>query len=267
MKITSFLALCLLPLGTAAAVRAQDIKFSVPGDSQAGTPAPAPAPAPASPASAYTTAQLSEEAGWAIAKQSGVSELGFNADEIQAFMKGFAAAVGGQSSPYDLKSVIPPMNAFMTQKQAAFIAKLKEQNAVISAAFFAKISKDKDIVALPSGLYYKILAVGDGVTFAKPTDVVKVNYIGALVDGSIFDTSAKQGKPVEFQLDQVIPGWTEGIQKVAKGGKIKLFIPSSLAYGDQGRPGIPPGSTLVFDIELLDIRPSGSGSGSAAGAP
>src|SRR6185436_13396180 len=96
----------------------------------------------------------------------------------------------------------------------------------------------------------------------KPTDTVKVHYTGTLVDGTVFDTSLKPREagaaiePAEFPLDQVIPGWTEGIQKLQKGGKIKLYVPSNLAYGDDGRPGIPPASTLIFEVELLDIKPT-----------
>jgi FKBP-type peptidyl-prolyl cis-trans isomerase len=78
--------------------------------------------------------------------------------------------------------------------------------------------------------------------------------VGKLIDGTEFDSSIKRGEPAEFPLDQVIPGWTEGIQKMNKGGKIRLHVPPQLGYGDDGRPGIPPSSTLVFDVELLDIK-------------
>jgi FKBP-type peptidyl-prolyl cis-trans isomerase len=83
-----------------------------------------------------------------------------------------------------------------------------------------------------------------------------VNYTGTLIDGTVFDSSERQGKPVEFALNKVIAGWTEGLQKISKGGKIKLYVPPQLAYGDEGRPGIPPGATLIFEIELLDITPA-----------
>ena len=83
-----------------------------------------------------------------------------------------------------------------------------------------------------------------------------MHYTGKLIDGTVFDSSVQRGEPAEFPLDQVIPGWTEGIQKVNKGGKITLYVPPQLAYGDEGRPSIPPGSTLVFDVELLDIKPT-----------
>ncbi len=96
---------------------------------------------------------------------------------------------------------------------------------------------------------------------------MKVNYTGTLVDGTVFDSSAQRGQPAEFPLDGVIPGWTEGIQKIGKGGKIKLYVPPELGYGDEGRPGIPPGSTLIFDVELLDIKPTPAAPAAAAPAP
>ena len=102
---------------------------------------------------------------------------------------------------------------------------------------------------------YEVVKAGNG-TFPKATDTVTVHYTGRLIDGTVFDSSVQRGQPAEFQLDQVIPGWTEGIQKVDKGGSIKLYIPPQLAYGDEGRPGIPPSSTLIFDVELLDIKPA-----------
>jgi FKBP-type peptidyl-prolyl cis-trans isomerase len=262
MKITPLLTLGLLSLGVAVATRAQDIKFSVPGDAApagGATPPAAPAalPQPPPPMDSFTNEQLCEEVGWAMAKQSGVTELGFSPTEVDAFMKGFAGAVAGQPSPYSLKSIIPQMNAFMGKKQATYLSQLKQQNAMAAQNFFNKVKQEQGVVVLPSGLCYKIVALGDG-PYPKANEVVKVNYVGALVDGSIFDDSEKHGGPVEFQLDQVIPGWTEGIQKINKGGKIRLYIPANLAYGDDGRPGIPPGAALTFNVELLDIKPTGT---------
>ena len=182
-----------------------------------------------------------------------MTELGFSPAEVDAFMKGFSGAVAGQPSPYSLKSIIPQMNAFMGKKQATYLSQLKQQNATAAQNFFNKVKQEQGVVALPSGLCYKIVALGDG-PYPKANEVVKVNYVGALVDGSIFDDSEKHGGPVEFQLDQVIPGWTEGIQKINKGGKIRLYIPANLAYGEKGYQRILPNTALIFDIELLSIE-------------
>ncbi|CAM9865158.1 unnamed protein product [Chrysoparadoxa australica] len=119
--------------------------------------------------------------------------------------------------------------------------------------FLAAFSKEKDVVTTESGLAYKILSEGKG-DFPKETDEVKVHYHGTLIDGTVFDSSKERGEPVTFPLNRVIKGWTEGVQKVKEGGKIKLVIPPELAYGDQGAPPkIAGGSTLVFEVELLSI--------------
>ncbi len=109
-----------------------------------------------------------------------------------------------------------------------------------------------------SGIYYIETKKGTGPQ-PKATDVVKVHYTGRLLDGTVFDSS-EGGEPAQFGLNQVIPGWTEGLQMMKKGGKAQLILPSSMAYGAQGTPGgpIPPYSPLVFDVELIDIVPAGT---------
>jgi len=124
-----------------------------------------------------------------------------------------------------------------------------------AAAYFTKLKEDKDIVELPDGLRYQIMSPGAG-SHPKPTDTVKVTYTGTLIDGSVFDSSDRTGKPLEIPLDKVIAGWTEGLQKIGKGGEMMLFVPPQLGYGDDGRPGIPPGSVLVFKVKLLDFTPT-----------
>jgi FKBP-type peptidyl-prolyl cis-trans isomerase len=247
MKLKSIVTISLIALGVAAA-RAQEVKLNIPG--QAAAPA-APAAAPAVPA--FTDSQLVEEFGWFMGKRVGLTELEFSAAEIAAFVKGISSAAGGKESPYTLEQIGPKMDEFMQKKQAAYLAKLKAQSTAASAAFFTKLKDNKNIVELPSGLRYEILKAGEGA-FPKATDTVKVHYTGTLVDGKVFDSSVQRGEPAEFPLSGVIPGWTEGIQKVNKGGKIKLYVPPSLAYGDEGQGAIPPGSTLVFEVELLEIK-------------
>ena len=250
MKLKQIATISLLAFGLAAG-RAQEVKLNVPGVTDKSAPAGAPAPA----APVFTEAQLVEEFGWFIGKRVGLTELAFTAAEIQSLIKGLSTAAAGKDSPYELEKIGPAMDEFMQKKQAAYLGKLKEENVAKSATFFDGLKANKAIVELPSGLRYEILKQGDGPA-PKATETVKVHYTGTLIDGSVFDSSVERGEPTEFPLDQVIPGWTEGIQKVNKGGKIKLYVPANLAYGDDGRPGIPPASPLVFEVELLDIKPT-----------
>jgi FKBP-type peptidyl-prolyl cis-trans isomerase len=254
MKLKQTVTISLLAIGLVAA-RAQEVKLNIPGKSDQPAAAGPAAPA-AAPAANFTEAQLVEEFGWFIGKRVGLTELSFSKAEIDSLIKGLSAAAAGKESPYELEKIGPAMDEFMQKKQGAYLSKLKDQNAAESAAFFTKLKTDnKALVELPSGLRYEILKQGDG-PMPKPTETVKVHYTGTLIDGTVFDSSVQRGEPAEFPLDQVIAGWTEGIQKVSKGGKIKLYVPSNLAYGDDGRPGIPPASTLIFEVELLDIKPT-----------
>jgi FKBP-type peptidyl-prolyl cis-trans isomerase len=203
----------------------------------------------------FTNDQLLEEFGWLVGKRTGLSEWGFKPDEANMIAKGLLAALNGQDSPYVVQKIGPSMDEFIQKKQTALLQAIKEKNIAEAAAFFAKLSDDKTVVTLPDGLRYSVITPGAGDP-PKPADTVKVNYTGTLINGSIFDSSERAGKPVEFALNKVIPGWTEGLQKISKGGRIKLYVPPQLAYGDNGRPGIPPGSVLIFEIDLLDITPA-----------
>jgi FKBP-type peptidyl-prolyl cis-trans isomerase len=250
MKQKHIATICLLALGLVP-THAQEVKLNIPGKTDQPAAAGQTAPAKA----AFTDAQLIEEFGWFIGKRVGLTELEFSKAEVDLLLKGISQAASGKESPYELEKIGPMMDEFMQKKQGAYLGKLKEKNASVNTNFFAKLKENKAIVELPSGLRYEIIKAGDGAS-PKPTETVKVHYTGTLIDGSVFDSSVQRGEPAEFPLDQVIPGWTEGIQKMNKGGKIKLYVPPQLAYGDDGRPGIPPGSTLIFDVELLDIKPT-----------
>ncbi|MBS1854611.1 MAG: FKBP-type peptidyl-prolyl cis-trans isomerase [Acidobacteria bacterium] len=123
-----------------------------------------------------------------------------------------------------------------------------------SEAYLVKAAAEPGAVKTESGLIYKELRPGTGGS-PKATDTVKVNYRGTLVSGTEFDSSYKRGEPAQFPLNGVIACWTEGVQKMKVGGKSQLVCPSSLAYGDRGNPSIPGGSTLIFEVELLEIAP------------
>ena len=118
---------------------------------------------------------------------------------------------------------------------------------------FLEENKTKEgIVALESGLQYKVLAEGNGV-FPAAEDTVEVHYKGTLIDGKEFDSSYTRGQTAKLALNQFIPGWIEGMQKVSEGGKISLYIPADLAYGNQKMGTIEAGSTLIFEVELIKV--------------
>jgi FKBP-type peptidyl-prolyl cis-trans isomerase FklB len=139
-------------------------------------------------------------------------------------------------------------------------AKQLERNKVIGEknkkegdAFLAKNKKENGVQTLPSGLQYKVITEGKGKS-PKASDTVTVNYSGTLINGTEFDSSYKRGQPATFPVSGVIKGWTEALQLMKEGSKWHLVIPADLAYGEQGRPGIPPNSVLIFDVELLSIK-------------
>ena len=158
----------------------------------------------------------------------------------------------------DNEEIVKTLQAVDEKLRAASQAKAAEQAKKAKAEndkFAAEFKKKDGVKETESGLLYRIEKAGSGETI-KTTDKVKVHYTGKLTDGTVFDSSVERGQPAEFVLDQVIPGWKEGLPLVKKGGKIELVIPAGLAYGDQGMSSIPPNSTLYFDIEVLDVTPA-----------
>jgi FKBP-type peptidyl-prolyl cis-trans isomerase FklB len=131
-----------------------------------------------------------------------------------------------------------------------------EENKKKAAEFSAKNKLNKKITTTASGLQYEVLKAGEGKTKPTASSTANVTYTGKLMDGTIFDSTDNHGgKPMEMSLSGVIRGWTEGIQLMTKGAKYRFYIPSDLAYGDSGAGGvIPPGATLIFDIELVDFK-------------
>ena len=121
-----------------------------------------------------------------------------------------------------------------------------------AAVFKAAAEKEPGAVKTSSGLIFRTLSPGDGLS-PKATSVVKVHYQGTFIDGKVFDSSLQRGRPAEFPLDGVIRCWTEGLQRMKVGEKAKLVCPPGIAYGDRATGSIPPGSTLVFEVELLQI--------------
>ena len=249
MKRSLLLPACLL-LG-ALPLSAQDMTVKLPGQPTPAAAAPTAAPA-AAPAPVFTEQQVLEEFGWFVGKQLGLAELGFSKEQTDSMVKGLLAAAGGREAPYNIEQIGPQMDTLMRGKQAAYLNKIRDQNLGEAKAFFEKLKENKNVVELPSGLRYEVVQPGTGA-YPKATDSVKVNYTGRLINGTVFDSSVDAKEPAVLQLNKVIPGWSEGLQKINTGGKIRLYIPPDLAYGDSGQGSIPPGATLIFDVDLLEI--------------
>ncbi len=175
---------------------------------------------------------------------------GFRIDP-QLIIKGFSDVVLDQQ----LQMTNEQMQQTLEEMRQEIATRHREEatkHHEAGAKFMAENGKNEGVVTLPSGLQYAVVKEGDGAS-PKATDRVSVHYRGTLIDDREFDSSHRRGTPASFILNNVIPGWTEALQLMKVGGTWNIFIPPDLAYGEAGRPGIPPNSTLVFEIELLEI--------------
>ena len=173
----------------------------------------------------------------------------FSDAEIAVVLQRFADALKGSETIVPLGEFGPKINPMLQER----LQRVQAQAEAEGQAFMEKAAQEEGAVQTASGLIFKELRAGTGVS-PKATDRVKVHYHGSLIDGTVFDSSVERGEPVTFALDQVVKGWTEGLQMMKVGGKAKLTIPPELAYGPGGRAGIPPNATLIFEVELLGIE-------------
>ena len=211
-------------------------------------PAAAAKPKPVTPTAAPMTTDEDKTIyaiGLSIAKS--LSPLDLSANELDLIKRALSDSAAGKPA-IPLEQWGPKIQP-LTQARSARAA---EEQKAASKAYLEKVSAEPGAVKTDSGLIYREITLGAGAS-PKPTDTVKVNYRGTLIDGSEFDSSYSRHEPATFPLNGVIPCWTEGMQKMKVGGKATLVCPSDLAYRDEGRPGIPGGATLVFEIELLDV--------------
>ncbi len=185
--------------------------------------------------------------GYLFAEQLG--ELELDEQEAEALLEGFRARLTGEAPDHDPRQDMELINRFITDRQGQAAARMRDREQAFIQEFV-----ESGGTLTESGLAYTIIKEGSGDKPAA-TDTVEVHYEGRLTTGEVFDSSHERGQPATFPLNRVIDGWTEGLQLIAPGGKIRLVIPSELAYGDQGSPpSIPGGATLIFDIELLDVH-------------
>ncbi|MBI2814938.1 MAG: FKBP-type peptidyl-prolyl cis-trans isomerase [Opitutae bacterium] len=273
MKFNTLVPAALVSLGLLTAASAEDaVKFKVPGVTPptadaAKPPASAPAAAPAKPAAKYTEAQVLEAFGWVAGQQLGLRQLEFTKEEVEIVARGMIAMASGTQPAFDPAAMEPELKAFMAKKaeafeakRQAFLTKLRMQNITDNIAYFTKLKENKGIVELPSGLRYEVLKPATGAA-AKIGQVATIHYSLSLVNGQSLGGTAG-GEPIELIMKAATPenpngtiaGMVEGLTKIGVGGKARLHIPPSLAYGDDGYQGIPPGAALIFEIEVVGVK-------------
>ncbi|MEZ0391310.1 MAG: FKBP-type peptidyl-prolyl cis-trans isomerase [Pseudobdellovibrionaceae bacterium] len=204
-----------------------------------------------------------KKASYAIGQQIGTNlknqNIEFDGDVLAMSIKEAAAGKESKLKPEEMQAALMKLQENMMKKQQ----EAAEKNKTDGAAFLEKNKSAEGVKTTASGLQYIVVQEGTGKT---PTlkDTVKAHYKGTLINGEQFDSSYDRGQPAEFPVEGVIKGWTEALQLMKVGGKIKLFVPPELGYGPAARPGIPANSVLIFEVELLDVM---SGKGGAAAAP
>ena len=175
----------------------------------------------------------------------------------QALAKGIQDNLKEKGSLLDeakIEALLGRFGAMAQKAQAEKAAADAAVNKEKGKAFLEEKAKEDGVKSTPSGLMYKVMKEGNG-KMPKETDKVSVHYEGRLIDGTVFDSSIERGEPTEFPLNRVIKGWTEGVQLMKAGAKYQFYIPSDLAYGDQGAGAdIPAGATLIFEVELLEVK-------------
>ena len=178
---------------------------------------------------------------------SGIKSL-----NVEDFAKGVEAVYKQEKPEISFDEAKKIINEFFSNLQD----EIAETNKQAGKEFLAENAKRSGVVVLPSGLQYEVLAEGKGRK-PKVTDKVQCHYHGTLIDGQVFDSSIQRGTPAVFGVNQVIPGWVEALQLMPEGSRWKLYIPSDLAYGEQGAGGsIPANATLIFEVELIKILKS-----------
>lgn len=257
MKRVFWLVLIVFVAGVAA-TKAEEAKTEAPKQEDPKA-AEGPKKEEASKESLELMSKFSYLFGFNYGSQFKQDEVEVNVDEI---IKGIKDGLAGKKSVIPQEQTQEVVQAFQRmmiakqqekqKQQAAEAVKLGEKNAVEGKTFLEENKKKEGVQTTASGLEYKVLKEGEGEK-PKATDQVTVHYKGTFLDGTEFDSSYKRKEPATFPLNGVIKGWTEGVQLMKVGSKYQFWIPENLAYGKDGRPGIPPNTTLYFEIELISI--------------
>jgi len=192
--------------------------------------------------------------GQNMGKQFKQSDFNVDTDSFVLAINDIKGGTAARISDEDAQKIMQELTDGLKKKSEEKAKQLSETNKAAGDKFLAENKTKEGVQTTASGLQYKIITAGNGVK-PKATDTVKVHYAGKLLDGTEFDSSIKRGEPVEFPVNGVIPGWVEALQLMPQGSKWEIYIPSDLAYGAAGQgPTIPPASTLIFTVELLEVK-------------
>lgn len=198
-----------------------------------------------------------EKVSYCIGLEAGRNIKGqFKDVDADLLKKGFSDALGDRNPALEkeeINSILEALNEQIQRQQRAFVEQVAERNKQEGEEFLSENKNQKGVRALPSGLQYKVLQSGNGVS-PSMYDTVTVHYRGTLLDGNVFDSTYEKDKPQQFPLNRVITGWSEALKMMKVGDKWQLFVPSYLAYGETGYGPIEPNATLIFEMELLKIN-------------
>ena len=241
--LLSTAAAVALVAGSMLAVAQPPPAGAAPASGTADTAKKAPVKAGAAKEAPAKTGSASYSVGVSMGEQLRASGVPPDLINAQQLAQGVHDAISGKASMTDKDR----------ENLRGLVDSVGESNHRAAAKFLAENGKKSDVVTTASGLQYKVLAAGRGAS-PKPNDEVTVNYRGTLINGTEFDSSYKRGQPANFQVNRVIPGWTEALGLMKPGAKWQLFIPPQLAYDLRSAPPIPPGSLLIFEVELLSVK-------------
>lgn len=193
--------------------------------------------------------KISYALGLGIAHQ--LKSMGIEDFSVEDFSQSVSDVLADKTPAMTNREAQELLNDYFQKKQ-----KEEAEKAIAEGKVFLDANgKREGVTTTKSGLQYEVLTPGKGERSPKATDTVVCHYEGRLVSGKVFDSSYERNQPAEFGLNQVIPGWTEGLQLMSEGAKFRFYIPYLLGYGEQGAgPSIPPYSTLVFDVELISVK-------------
>lgn len=200
-----------------------------------------------------------EKVSYCIGLEAGGNIRGqFKDIDPELLKKGFTDALEGKNPALErdeIKEILTALQKQIQEQQKVFVEQLAAKNKEEGENFLDENKHEEGVKVLPSGLQYKVLEEGTGEVSPKMHDTVSVHYRGQLINGTVFDSTYERKQPAEFPVARVIPGWSEALKQMKVGDKWKIFIPSYLAYGEQGYgPQIEPNATLIFEMELIKIH-------------